>query len=346
MPKNREKITNDQIQERSDKIKSNDFEIQRKLTESLFENDQERLREIDQEIRNLQLDSSLLKLEKLGLEQFQAQQGKQAEATKIIREIQIAHDRVETLLGRISDQADKIEGMRSLLEDNKTKFGQFKEKLETYVDKTYPNGEALNKALHGGGLFLSLAGLVFGIACLVYAVNGAKSTKTTPVFKESGNSASPGMDVVALGEIPRDPKDMNEDQLEELMQKLIVDRGVIASGEVPQKRLWQNLAGVADKTEIEDQDLALILLQEAASGLPGTREFLWLDPSEAKEQYDALRAAYKKSEKLSDVYLAATKIEYNGEEVPTFHTALLLQCALDRIHHDSLFPDVPTPAVA
>jgi hypothetical protein len=71
----------------------------------------------------------------------------------------------------------------------------------------------------------------------MYAVNGAKNAKTTPVFKESDNSASPDMDFVASGEIPRDPKDMSEDQLEELMQNLMVDRGVIASGEVPQKRL-------------------------------------------------------------------------------------------------------------
>jgi hypothetical protein len=336
--KPRKVISEDGMQDCSSLINGKEALIREKKDNLLVEKDKEKLRELEQEIRDLQLDCSLLNLQKMGLEQFQQQQGKQTAA--VISEIHTAHERVKNLLSGVSDQVAKIDGMKKVLDENKKEFDAFKKNMETFVDTTYPAGESLNRWAHGGGLFLSLAGLVLGIACLVYAVNGAKDTK-----KQSNNTASLDLNF-ALGDLTRDPNEMSEDQLEEIMQKLIVDRGVIASGEVPQKRLWQNLAEVAEQTETGDQNLALVLLQEAASGIPGTSEFLWLDASQASNRYDALRAAYKKSKKLSDVYLAAAKIEYNGEEVPTFHTALLLQCALDRIHYDSLFPDIPTPAVA
>jgi hypothetical protein len=89
--------------------------------------------------------------------------------------------------------------------------------------------------------------------------------------------------------------------------------------------------------KVSDRD-TLIFIQEAALQLPGREEFFWLDPSEAEQRYEALRAAYKKSKKLSDVYLAARQIKYNGKEVPTFHVALLIQWALKLIKDDQLFP--------
>jgi hypothetical protein len=353
MPKGRRSISDKEIEIRKDRTRENGKRIDYLEKLAQDETDEQAKQDLETKINSLVTESVVLSLEIDGFRDFQQSQGNHAEITKLVGKLEGAATRVENLLKTVADQAKnivdqtkQIQGMKTLLEENKTKVGEIHKNIHDYVTETYPNGEALNIGLHGGGLVLSLAGLAFGIACLVYAVNGADDTKTTPAFKESSNSASLEMDVVALDEIPRDPKDMSEDQLEELMQKLMVDRDVIASGKVPQKRLWQNLAGVADKTEIGDQDLALVLLQESAADLPGTVEFLWLDAREAKERYDALRDAYKTSKKLSDVYLAATKIEYDGEEVPTFHTALLLQCALKAIHHDSLFPDTPTPAVA
>jgi hypothetical protein len=333
----------DGVQHRIDKIEKKGGKI--KLLEEQRKKEQDRriLADINTKINQLQRDTDILNTEIGQVRLFQGLQGKRAEdaISDVITELEDTTIRVKRLITDISKQATDIEGMKTLLEDNEKKVGVILKNLSDYVETTYPNGEALNIGLHSGGLFLALAGLAFGIACLVIAVNGEDDDK-----KEADNLDQLSSDSLALGENTRDPKEMSEDQLEEMMQNFVVDRGVIASGKVLQTRLWQNLAGVADKTEIGDQDLALVLLQEATSGLPGTREFLWLDASQASDRYDALRAAYKKSRKLSDVYLAATKTEYDGEEVPTFHMALLLQCALKTIHHDSLFPDTPTPAVA
>jgi hypothetical protein len=349
-PKGRRHISDDQIDRRKDRVRDNGLRAADLEKRIKGESDQTFKDELEAELRGLVTESAVLTLEIDGFQDFQESQGNHKKITHLVGELQEASTRAENLLNNIlatqADQAKGIKVLKEILEENKKVVGDIHNNIDDYITKTYPQGEALNIGLHGTGLFLALAGLAFGIACLVIAVNGEDDDKTKPVFKESVNSAFPDMDFVALGEIPRDPKDVSEDQLEEMMQKLIVDRGVIAGGQVPQKRLWQNLAGVADKTEIADQNLALILLQEAASDLPGTGEFLWLDASQASDRYDALRAAYKKSKKLSDVYLAATKIEYDGEDVPAFHTAVLLQCALKAIHHDSLFPDIPTPAVA
>ena len=84
------------------------------------------------------------------------------------------------------------------------------------------------------------------------------------------------------------------------------------------------VAAKADQMPIENQNLTLIFVQQASVDLPGRSEFFWLDPSEQKQRYEALRAAYHKSNKFSDVYLAAAKIRYDDKEVPMFHVASLI----------------------
>jgi hypothetical protein len=151
---------------------------------------------------------------------------------------------------------------------------------------------------------------------------------------------------VAFNALAGDDMKMTDDQIEDMMQRLVASKAVIARGEAPQERLWQNLAAKADQKRIEDQNLTLIFVQQASVDLPGRSEFFWLDPSEEKQQYEALRAAHKKSGKFADVYLAAARIRYDDKEVPMFHVASLIQYALHLIKLDLLPSDsgVVSPA--
>jgi hypothetical protein len=229
---------------------------------------------------------------------------------------------------------DKVTDNKATEEDLNTLFREFY--------KTYKADRETNYWMSIGGLIAGLIGLALAASGLGYAVESDKKKK----FSDAAGDNNSGSWNASLAGVMSTAQQMSAYEVEDMMQRLIVNTGAIASGAVPQERLWRNLATVADEMEIEDQNTTMILLQRAAVNLPGMSEFFWLDSNDTKERYEALRAAYKKSKKLSDVYLAATTIKYRNKEVPTFHMALLLQCALDLIKHDILFPDTPEAARA
>ncbi|HEX8608350.1 MAG TPA: hypothetical protein VF679_06910, partial [Pedobacter sp.] len=142
---------------------------------------------------------------------------------------------------------------------------------------------------------------------------------------------------MAAGAGDATPSEPTVAELENLMDSLLINKSVIASGKIQQNTLWQNLASVAEIKDLEALSTSLMLIQESAVDLQGAEDFFWLDVSDATERHKALHDAYKKSGKLPDVFLAATKLEYNGEEVPPSHTAMLLQFALGQIKHDLMF---------
>jgi hypothetical protein len=203
--------------------------------------------------------------------------------------------------------------------------------------------------------FLQIGGIIMAASSLALAVTNYLRNQPKPPEKPKnvpgplpvgGGSSDKGMNWGALGAAQAGassseaPPELSEDQIEDLMLGLFVNKGVIAAGKVPQDSLWQNLASQADGGDLEAHNLTLMFIQEAAVDLPGTRDFFWGAPSsDMAERYQALRQAYKRSGKLSDVYLEATKLEYNGEKIPTFHVALLLQLALRLIKHDLLYPN-------
>jgi hypothetical protein len=276
------------------------------------------------------------------LKQFRELAAKDGDNPEVIKSINEAFARKEKILdeyGKISD--DKFAALVKMVRENKATTDDTHALVTSFL-ATYKDDRQANYWISIGGLIAGLIGLALGAAGLGYAVESEKKKKSAATAGD-GDSGSL---YASFSGANSTAQEMSAFEIEDMMQKLIVNQAVIASGEVPRERLWQNLGEVADKMEIDDQSLTLLLLQEAAVGLPGTSEFFWLDPSDAEEQYKTLRCAYKKSKKLADVYLAATTIKYRNKEVPTFHMALLLQCALGLIKHDILFPDTPTPAPA
>jgi hypothetical protein len=230
--------------------------------------------------------------------------------------------------GKIPDEiklanADNLDTSRKTDEIIKTFW-------ETYQKDSETN---LRIAIAGlaTGLVVALAGLAVASAGLYYGVNPKQPPSPAPPAPTPGPLNA---NLAAANARIGDEKKMTEAEIEEMMQRLVASKGAIASGKVPQEMLWHNLADKANKTSIDDQSLTLIFVQQASVRLEGTREFLWLDPRDAKERYDALREAHKRSGKFADVYLEAAKIKYDDKPVPMFHVASLIQYALPLIRLD------------
>jgi hypothetical protein len=238
------------------------------------------------------------------------------------------------------------------------------EYLKTYgsgkSDKEKERDEEETKLMFRG---LQVAAFIVGLTSLTFAIIGrtnppkrannalASGNEGLSPTEAGGSSGTPDANLrsfdashdgvsssnVGAGTGDGTPSEPTAAELEKAMQDLVINKAVIASGKVPQDTLWNNLA--ADSSDLEAQNTALMFIQEASADLEGARDFFWLDISEATERYQALRAAHKRSGKLSDVYLEAKKIEYDGGKVPMSHVALLLQIALGLIQHDLLFSD-------
>ena len=245
-------------------------------------------------------------------------------------ELKIRNDRrnTERVLGRIEVKDDDFEEMSHVKNENRISIEKTNEMSEDFWE-TYKKDSKLNLglAITGivGSLLFGLAGLGIAIASLYYTLNPAKKA----VHSNSGggggdNSDLPGPSHLGLNRLAGDEKEMTADEIADMMQRLVTSKAVVAAGKVSQELFWPNLAANANQMRIEDQNLTLIFVQQASVDLPGTSEFFWLDPSEQKQQYEALRAAYHKSNKFSDVYLAAAKIRYDDKEVPMFHVASLI----------------------
>jgi hypothetical protein len=225
---------------------------------------------------------------------------------------------------------------RDTVENNKT----LSERTHALVSEYYETYKK-DRETAGGYRGLQWASLTIGFLSLVMALWGRSDPpKRNFNALASGNdelsSTEDGVSSTDVGAGSGEglPPGPSEKDIEELMQSLVINKEVIASGKIPQDMLWKNLASVADSLDIEAQNTALMFIAEAAVDLQGGRDFFWLDISEAIERYEGLREAHKRSGKLSDVYLEARKLKYNGNEVPPFHVALLIQFALGQIKHD------------
>jgi len=320
---------------------------------------------IERELKGLEQDNKRLeKLDKayLELEKFsQEKSGLEQKLALNTAEFKKMSD-LTTTVGK--NLADVHEGYAAVLDRNiianKDKAQRTNDLMKQYLE-TYKldHEKSVGLALAGisAGLLIGLPGLAMGIAALVEAVkalNAAATPTPTPtphnlvapitanLYARRGPTfsfANTDTTTEVLNEEPTE--DELIDSVEEMMQNLVVSKDLIASGEVPQDLLWQSLAKAADKNSLEGQDFTLIFIQEALVDFPETQDFLWLDPSEMQEKYQQLYEAYQREGKLSDVYMEATKLEYNDQKIPFFHVASLLQLTFALVAHHLKFPDEP-----
>jgi hypothetical protein len=310
-----------------------DFENRRRETHSGIEQlrkdraeaernkDKELVKLIDAEIDSLQEDAGLLDDILDGIRGLEHSDGEDEIVIKKIDEARTLRDKAKDAYKKVRDRSKGIE-LHDLAKDNEETVDRTTEILEKFWE-TYQSDRQTSLIMAIGGLILALSALVVGAKALELAMLDDKKKVTNPAAGRTNIGTE-------------DQDELSEVELDDMMQKLVVNKAVIAAGQVPQERLWRNLAKVADEIDLDGQGMTLIFVQEAAVDLPGAHVFFWLDQSEAEDRYGALKDAYHKNKKLSDVYLAATAIRYKNKEVPLFHVALLLQCALRLIKHDML----------
>jgi hypothetical protein len=338
--------------------------------------DESRKKEIDAEIFNLQIEEASLGVSsKFYGELLKLHQSNDNE--KLKRLLQENSNQKSYTNKSLDDYETKLPSKENIsihsAKDNKIHSEQTHALIDKYLvtygtsdpdkpDKPY-TPEEKEETIKTGFRGLQVAAFAVGVSSLILAIMGRMSP---PPHKDNalvlgsdellsteggGHSGTPDENLrlldaahggvsstnAGVGAGDGTPSEPSAEELEKLMQELVVNKAVIASGNIPQNTLWQNLASVADSLDIEAQNTALMFIQEAAVDLEGGRDFFWLDISQAIERYQALRAAHKRSSKLSDVYREALKIEYDGEKVPPFHVALLIQFALGLIKHDLVF---------
>jgi hypothetical protein len=338
MPRNGE-IAKTNMKEHERERDRIDKEIKRKQAEKIMEDGPQRTLELEQEIRELARDLGKHNHFVLEFMFYGSNDGNDSAAEQKIQDNIQNGERVKELVKEKSDDPPEVKQVKGdivKIEDRTNKI------IEEFW-KTYKKDSQINMVFAIVGVGFAIASLGLSIACLYYGVNPKEPSGGGSSQPSGGgsNAGPPTPNFLASNALVGDDGTMTDDEIEDMMQHLVATKAVIAEGAVSQEKLWPNLGAQADQMSIEDQNLTLIFVQEAAVDLPGTREFFWLDPSEAKERYEALRAAHKRSGKFSDVYLEATKIRYDDSEVPMFHVASLTQYALRLIRHDLLYPDDP-----
>jgi hypothetical protein len=357
----REKQINEHREE-IDKLANDKRQRISELEEKKREAEAEDAESIQREIDRITLEASILDHGSLLLGELGGISKDNAALEKKISAVRRENSALQEAFDNVRESLNlKDEFIKQAIEDNKTASEKTHKLIERYLE-TYKEDQEDNSSYAIGGLVIGLVGLAASIAGLVLSVLGyedettPKDQKTSPKSAQlsPGDGAIPGTmntnlrpsvapragassSLVGAGAGGGTETEPSTEELEEMMQTLVVHKELISSGQVPQDLLWQHLASATDKLDLDAQDATLMFIQEAAVALPGSQDFFWLDPSDATDRYEALREAYKRSSKLSDVYIEATKLEYNGKKIPTFHVALLLQLALRLIKRDLMF---------
>lgn len=303
--------------------------------EKLPADDQENLDRINREIEQLEIDMDMHGQFWEQYDTISKTYGNDDEAGGMAKDNENGNKKVNEVYESFSDELE----MDDLKGDNLT----LHEKTYTMMENFWETYKADSKstlwlAIGGvaGSLIFGIVGFGLAAASLYYAINPKPAPPSppqpaTPSGTNSGAREPDSLAAEASGDIS-----MTEEEIEDMMQQLVSSKALIAGGKVSQEQFWRKLADKADQSRIEDLNLTLIFVQQASIDLPGRSTFFWLDPSEAKQQYNALHEAYKKSGKLADVYVTAAEMRYERKEVPMFHVATLIQCALHLIKFDRL----------
>lgn len=314
-----------------------DHEISNKKNEreKLPADDVENLERINLEIEQLEIDMNRHGQYWEQYDIISKSYGNDDVIVKFVKDIESGNNKIDDAYERFGSELE----MSDLKDENLTLHAKTYEMMEEFW-KTYKADSKTTLWLAVGGvagsLIFGIVGFGLAAASLYYAINPkpAPPSPPQPATPSGTNSGARGPDSLAA-EVSGDIS-MTEEEIEDMMQQLVSSKALIAGGKVSQEQFWRKLAEVADQSRIEDQNLTLVFVQQASIDLPGRSTFFWLDPSEAKQQYNALHAAYKKSGKLADVYVAAAQMRYESKEVPMFHVATLIQCALHLIKFDRL----------
>jgi hypothetical protein len=356
MPEGRKEIIETKVKVIGEIIEHRGREIDKLKTALKDAKDASEINRIKAEIAECHLNLKMLHTNELLLGELGELSGDNEAITSRIGELRQENvDMKDALKSAIQDLRDQTNVIKDALADTFVKVDQSKEILEEYI-KSYEKDNAGNQWIGGLGLLFGVAGLIagavgIGIAKLLADSSSSSSSTPAPSPTPASNSAPSllrtGSNTGTRAGDQSDPAKISSEDGEKIMLDLVVSKTAIADGKVPQELLWKALAATADTADPEGQDWTLIFVQEAALHMPGREEFFWLDPSEAQQRYESLRAAYKTSKKLSDVYLAALQpalLKHDGKEVPIFHVALLIQWALKLIKHDRLFPSADAVA--
>jgi len=341
---------------------------------------EEKLEKVDEQIRYLEREFSILQLEgvycslmieaktnKTELDQKVVALGHQITqvlqdmaANKVILEQKLDDnqkvlDKIST--GFVNFSKDATEALKKQTEslkiiteagaENKKKIKKNKKLIEAFIDD-YQTDRNASLGLAITGLALSLVGLAIGAAALGIAIKALKDAgNATPASDTNPAPVSGGTNsfmrvgpIFSFANTATNEDSITADKLAETIENLMIDKSLLASGKIPQNEFWQELAKNVDENNLESQDFTLISIQEALVDLPETQDFLWLDAAtDMEEKYNQLYKAYETSNKTSDIYVEATKLKYQGKEMPFFHVAMLLQMTLALVKHHLRFTD-------
>lgn len=170
--------------------------------------------------------------------------------------------------------------------------------------------------------------------------NNAVSSTTAPLLSTTTFFSHAAIDKAELNE--NDSREIELEKLYEAREYIFMSQRLISSKKVDQNTVWGGIVYYLENhtTTTDELHRALMLIKIASLSHDETYSFLWTDPLDIQDLSNQLYEAYKKSKKISDVFLEATTLKYNDEQIPFYHMGSLLQISLELINYD--LTHVPT----